>query len=90
MIRTLAFASLAVSVLLPAYALAEEFESTCAWALADREVERKTNCSVNWKDPATGKTYCFSNEQTKQLFLQDPEENIRKAEQAFTKLREKK
>ena len=46
----------------------------------------ETNCSVNWKDPKTGKIYCFSNEQTKMLFLQDPEENISRAEDAFAKL----
>jgi YHS domain-containing protein len=48
-----------------------------------------TDCSVNWKDPETGKTYCFSNEQTKMLFLQDPEENIQKAEDAFARLLKK-
>jgi YHS domain-containing protein len=87
--RTLAFALLAASVLLPTLALAEEFDNICAWALADRGVERRTDCSVNWKDPETGKTYCFSNEQTKMLFVQDPEENIPKAEDAFAKLRKK-
>jgi len=87
--RTLAIALLAASVLLPALALAEEFENTCAWALAERGVEKITNCTVNWKDPDTGKTYCFSNEQTRMLFLQDPEENISRAENAFAKLRKK-
>ena len=87
--RTLAFALLAASVLLPTLALAEEFDNICAWALADRGVERRTDCAVNWKDSETGKTYCFSNEQTKMLFVQDPEENIPKAEDAFAKLRKK-
>jgi YHS domain-containing protein len=87
--RTPAFALLAALALLPTGAVAEEFENICAWALADRGVERMTDCSVNWKDPETGKTYCFSNEQTRMLFLQDPEENISKAENAFAKLRKK-
>jgi YHS domain-containing protein len=87
MMRTHAFALLAASALLSTLALAEEFENICAWALADRGIERRTDCSVSWKDPATGKTYCFSNEQTRMLFLQDPEENIPKAEEAYTKLR---
>jgi YHS domain-containing protein len=52
-------------------------------------VEKITNCSVNWRDPETGKTYCFSNEQTRMLFLQDPEENISRAEDAFANLRKK-
>ena len=85
--RVRASALLAGSALLSTLALAEEFENICAWALADRGVERGTDCSVNWKDPATGKTYCFSNEQTRMLFLQDPEENVPKAEEAYTKLR---
>jgi YHS domain-containing protein len=69
--------------------VAEEFEKICAWALADRGAERMTDCSVNWKDPETGKTYCFSNEQTKMLFLQEPEESIQKAEETFHRLRKK-
>lgn len=87
--RTPAFALLAALALLPALAMAEEFENICAWALAERGTQRLTDCSVNWKDPESGKTYCFSNEQTKMLFLQDPEENIQKAEEAFAKLRKK-
>jgi YHS domain-containing protein len=87
--RTLAFALLMASGLLPTQALAEEFEGTCAWALAERGAEKRTNCSVSWTDPGTGKTYCFSNEQTKMLFLQEPEENINRAESAFAKLRKK-
>ena len=83
------FASLVALALLPTLAVAGEFENICAWALADRGVERKTECSVSWKDPATGKIYCFSNEQTKMLFLQDPEENISRAEDAFAKLKKK-
>ena len=85
--RIRASALLAGSALLSTLALAEEFENICAWALADRGVERRTDCSVNWRDPATGKTYCFSNEQTRMLFLQDPEGNIPRAEDAYTKLR---
>jgi YHS domain-containing protein len=87
--RTLALTLLAVCALFPARASAAEFEGTCAWALAERGAERKTECSVNWKDPETGKTYCFSNEQTKMLFLQDPEDNIDRAEDAFARLRKK-
>jgi YHS domain-containing protein len=76
--------------LFPTHVRAEEFEGTCAWALAERGVEKKTDCSVSWKDPESGKTYCFSNEQTKMLFLQDPEENIGRAEDAFAELQKKK
>jgi YHS domain-containing protein len=87
--RTSVFALLAAAALLSTQALADEFEKTCAYALAERGAEVKTNCSISWENPATGKVYCFSSEQTKQLFLQDPEENIRKAEDIFAKLRKK-
>ncbi|HTT39026.1 MAG TPA: hypothetical protein VMH32_15320 [Burkholderiales bacterium] len=84
-----AFAVLAVAGLLPSVAFAEEFGGTCAYGLAERGREVKTNCSINWTNPGTGKTYCFSSEQSKSLFLQDPEENIRKAEDRFAKLQKK-
>jgi hypothetical protein len=87
--RALTLAVLAVCALCSAPAFAAEFEGTCAWALADRGAERKTDCSVNWIDPESGKTYCFSNEQTKMLFLQDAEDNTSKAEDAFARLRRK-
>jgi YHS domain-containing protein len=87
--RTFALALLVAAAFLPTSASAEEFGKTCAYALAERGVEVKTNCSISWRNPATGKIYCFSTEQTKQLFLQDPEENIRKAEDIFAKLRNK-
>jgi len=89
MTRTLALALLAFAALPPSLAEAQEFEKTCAYALAEHGTEKKTDCSVSWRNPATGKIYCFSTEQTKQLFLQDPEENIRKAEDVFAKLRKK-
>ena len=87
--RMSSLALLAVAVPLPTPALAEEFEAICAYSLAEHGVERKTNCSINWTNPQTGKTYCFGSDQTKQPFLQDPEENIRKAEDIFAKLRKK-
>jgi len=51
--------------------------------------EVKTSCSIHWTNPDTGKTYCFSSEQSKRLLLQDPEANIRKAEDRFAKLQKK-
>ena len=87
--RTLGFALLVAAALLPAKSVAEEFDKVCAYALAEHGAEKKTDCSINWTNPETGKTYCFSSEQTKLLFLQDPEENIRKAEDVFAKMRKK-
>ena len=88
--RTLGFALLAAAALLPTKSVAEEFDKACAYALAEYEAEKKTDCSINWINPETGKTYCFSREQTKLLFLQDAEENIHKAEEEFAKLQTKK
>lgn len=87
--RTLGFALLAAAALLPTKSVAEEFDKACAYALAEHGAEKKTDCSINWTNPETGKTYCFSREQTKLLFLQDAEENVRKAEDIFAKLRKK-
>jgi hypothetical protein len=42
-----------------------------------------TSCSVVWISPQD-KLYCFSSEEAKRLFLQDPEKNERRA-QAFFK-----
>jgi YHS domain-containing protein len=42
-----------------------------------------TSCSVVWISPQD-KLYCFSSEKAKQLFLEDPEANERRA-QAFFK-----
>lgn len=45
--------------------------------------EIKTDCSVN----ATykGKTYCFGNEQAKETFMKDPEANLAKAKDFYSK-----
>ena len=57
-----------------------EFDNMCAMGLAlDKEI--KTDCSVN----ATyeGKTYCFGNEEAKDKFMENPEENLAKAEEYY-------
>lgn len=87
--RTLGFALLAAAALLPTNSGAEEFDKACAYALAEHGAKKETDCSINWTNPETGKTYCFSREQTRLLFLQDAEENIRRAEEEFAKLRNK-
>jgi hypothetical protein len=52
--RSLAFALVAASVLLPTRILAEEFETSFACALAKRGVEVKTNGSIHWNNLQTG------------------------------------
>jgi len=62
-----------------------EFDNMCTMGLAlDKEVE--TDCSVNTE--YEGKTYCFGNEQAKEIFLKNPEENLKKAEAAYSRMHE--
>ncbi|HZP93001.1 MAG TPA: hypothetical protein VFB20_08980 [Burkholderiales bacterium] len=72
------------AIALPAWA--GEFNDHCAYGLAGFDMLVETDCSVNWKDPRTGKTYCFSSRDSKDKFLKDPEANVRKAAAAFDKL----
>lgn len=65
----------------------EQFGATCAYGLAEYGVEVQTDCKINWQDPATGKTYCFSKEEARQEFLKNPKANIAKAEGSYAKTR---
>jgi YHS domain-containing protein len=54
-----------------------EFGGQCPEALAEgRHVS--TDCSITWSDK-DGKTYCFSNADAKQSFLQNPTEKLARA-----------
>lgn len=64
----------------------DQFGASCAYGLAEYGVEVKTDCKINWQDPATGKTYCFSKEEAKQEFLKNPKANVAKAEAAYAKV----
>lgn len=83
--RTLIAVIFASLLALPAMA-ADEFSATCAYGLSEYGVEVKTDCKINWKDSASGKTYCFSKQEAKQEFLKDTQANIRKAEQKYAEL----
>ena len=72
--------------LTPVMGYAGEYDDNCATGLAIYEVMVKTDCSVNWTDEKSGKTYCFSSENTKQEFLEDIATNIRKAEEKYAEL----
>lgn len=54
-----------------------EFEGECVMGLATGK-DIKTDCSVN--TAIDGKTFCFGNEQAKQMFLKKPEEFLTKAQ----------
>jgi hypothetical protein len=46
----------------------------------------KADCSINWRDPDSGKLYCFASG-TSLVYFQDwPKANIRKATEALDKL----
>lgn len=77
----------ALALVLSAASLAadEEFKGSCAFGLSEYGVDVKTNCSIRWADPSTGKVYCFGNEEVLVKFLKDPTANIHKAEQTYAK-----
>ena len=67
---------------------AGEFKDHCANGLANYELLVETDCSIDWKNDKTGKTYCFSSEKSRAQFMQDAEGNVAKAEKNFAELDE--
>jgi YHS domain-containing protein len=63
-----------------AYAAADQFKDLCAWGLANHK-DVHTNCSVN--KTINGKTYCFSSEDARSQFMQNPDANLAKAESFY-------
>ncbi len=59
---------------------AGEFGNNCAWGLT-QGVKKYTDCSVHEK--IDGKTYCFSKQTVKETFMEDPEDNLSKAESFY-------
>ncbi|ODA67019.1 hypothetical protein A7A08_02316 [Methyloligella halotolerans] len=87
MIKNMLLSAVAGAVMIggatAAFAATGEFDNMCAMGLAlDKEVE--TDCSVNTE--YNGKTYCFGNEQAKEIFLKNPEANLKKAEAAYSRM----
>jgi YHS domain-containing protein len=76
-------------VLTPFVAVAGEFKDHCANGLANYNAMVETDCSLIWKNVKTGKTYCFSSQMSKAEFMKDPGGNVRKAERAFSKVKNK-
>lgn len=67
------------------WAAGEEFKGSCAYGLAELGVDVKTDCSIRWANPKTGKVYCFGNEEVLVKFLKDPAASVAKAEQVHAK-----
>jgi hypothetical protein len=67
-----------LAVIVTTHAQAGEFDDSCAMGLASGQV-KKTDCSVNWTAP-DGKIYCFGSEGSKEAFLQNPDGNLKKAQ----------
>jgi len=59
----------------------EEFNNFCATSLSEGNFQA-TDCSVN--EMVDGKTYCFGNQSSKDIFLENPQEVIQKAEAFFS------
>jgi len=64
----------------------ERFDGSCAYGLSELGVDVKTDCSIRWADPKTGKIYCFGNEEVLAKFLKNPSASVRKAEETYAKL----
>lgn len=50
----------------------------------------KADCSINWRDPKTGKLYCFDSGTSLVYFEQSPQSYIRQAQGAYNELVAKK
>ncbi len=68
-----------------AVAAGEEFKGSCAYGLSELGVDVRTDCSIRWANPKTGKVYCFGNEEVLGKFLKDPAASVQKAEQVYAK-----
>ena len=80
------FITLAMLIATLAHAAGEEFKGSCVFGLAEFGADVKTDCSIRWADPKTGKVYCLGNEEVLGKFLKDPAANISKAERTYTSL----
>jgi len=61
---------------------AEEFGGYDAMSLAQgKRVE--TDCSITWKNPKDGKTYCFANARNQFMFKQNTKTFVPRAQETF-------
>jgi hypothetical protein len=80
------FVLMAMLATTAAFSAGEEFKGSCVFGLSEFGVDVKTDCSIRWADPKTGKIYCLGNEDVLGKFLKDPVANISKAEKTYATL----
>lgn len=82
MTHALRFLLVATAITITPLASAEEFDGYDAMSLAQgKRVE--TDCSINWKNPKDGKTYCFANARNQFMFKQNTKTFVPRAQEAF-------
>jgi uncharacterized protein YjbI with pentapeptide repeats len=80
--RTLRLIAAIVLTLFAGLAVAAEFDGNCAVSLSEGRMF-KTKCTI--KTEYDGKEYCFSSEASKDMFLENPQEIIKKASAFYAK-----
>ena len=71
-----------ITIAIPGLSHAEEFNGYDAMPLSQgKRVE--TDCSINWKDPKNGKTYCFANARNQFMFKQNTKTFVPRAQETF-------
>jgi len=62
-----------------------EYGKHCAWGLTMGK-QVATDCSINWTDSTSHKTYCFSSQEAKTSWAKDTTANTKKADTEFSKV----
>ena len=65
-----------------ALAVTGEYDNMCTMGLAMCK-DIQTDCSINGQ--LGGKTYCFGSEEAKTTFMKDPQGNLAKAQEYYSK-----
>lgn len=82
MIKLFRFALVAPALAVSVIAAAEEFNGYDAMSLSQgKRVE--TDCSITWKNPKDGNTYCFANARNQFMFKQNAKTFVPRAQKAF-------
>lgn len=82
--KVLLVAIVSTTALCSAVAQAEEFAGHDAMSLAQGKTV-ETDCSITWKNPKDGKTYCFANARNQFMFMQNAKTFVPRAQATFEK-----